>query len=78
MTMDELERDIQHILEPLREVPPRDPRRAHAGKMAFLRLAQELQPEPRPGLTQRLWTWVVPFGLWRRLQEWTTIPIPRC
>ena len=74
MAMDNLERQVQRILEPLQEVPPRDPKRAQAGKEAFLTLARELRPEERAGFAQHLWAWVVPFRLWRRLQEWITIP----
>ena len=68
---DELDLQIRQALEVLKDVPPRDPNRARAGKMAFLDMAEQLRPETRPGFSLAE---VVPFGLIRRLKEWSEIP----
>ncbi len=64
MTKEELDPRIQDALAPLKDIPPRDPRRAAAGRAAFLAEAQRLA-ERRPTPPQ-----AVSFGLWARLKSW--------
>ncbi len=76
MDMNELDLRLRKALEALKEVPPRDPERARAGKMAFLDLAQRLQAQTHPSWGSFLNSLVVPFAFLRRLKKWSLIPNP--
>ncbi len=61
--MSELDPRLRKQLEALREVPPRDPRRAVEGRAQFLKLAAEMKPEKVPAQA-------VSSGLFWRLKKW--------
>ncbi len=61
--MSEMDPRLRKQLEALREVPPRDPRRAAEGRARFLQMAAEMKPEKLPAQA-------VSSGLFWRLKKW--------
>jgi len=60
---DELDPRLEARLNALRQVPPRDPRRAAEGRAQFLQRAAEMKPDELPSQA-------VSFGLLARLRKW--------
>ncbi len=61
--MSEMDPRLRKQLDALREVPPRDPRRAVEGRAQFLKLAAEMKPE-------KVHAQAVSSGLFWRLKKW--------